>query len=74
MEKLTLAIDGMSCGHCVARVKQTLAAVPGVRVDDVSIGSASLAFDAAETTPDRIAAAVSAAGYPARAASAESPR
>lgn len=74
MEKLTLAIDGMSCGHCVARVKQTLAAAPGVHVDSVSLGSASLAYDAAETSPERITAAVSAAGYPARATSAGAPR
>jgi copper chaperone CopZ len=74
MEKLTLAIEGMSCGHCVARVKQTLAAAAGVHVEDVSIGKASLTFDTAATTPDAIAAAVSAAGYPARAASAGAPR
>jgi copper chaperone CopZ len=73
MERLTLAIDGMSCGHCVARVKQTLAAAPGVQVENVSIGSASLAYDAAASTPARIAAAVSAAGYPARVKSAGAP-
>ena len=74
MEELTLAITGMSCGHCVARVKQTLAAVPGVHVRDVSIGSASVAYDASAATPDGIATAVSAAGYPARATNAGSPR
>jgi copper chaperone CopZ len=74
MDKLTLAIDGMSCGHCVARVKQTLAAAPGVHVDTVAIGTASLAYDAAETTPEKIAAAVSDAGYPARVKSAGAPR
>ena len=68
MEKLTLAIDGMSCGHCVARVKQTLTALPGVQVNDVAIGSASLAYDSSATTPETFATAVSAAGYPARAA------
>jgi copper chaperone CopZ len=70
MGKLTLAIDGMSCGHCVARVKQTLAAAPGVHVDDVSIGAASVTYDAAVSSAEKIASAVSAAGYPARAASA----
>lgn len=74
MEELTLAIDGMSCGHCVARVKQTLSSAPGVRVTDVSIGSASVTYDAAVTSPEKIAGAVSAAGYPARAASAGAPR
>ena len=38
MEKMSLVIDGMSCAHCVASVKQALAATPGVRVDDVSVG------------------------------------
>jgi copper chaperone CopZ len=74
MDKLTLAINGMSCGHCEARVRQTLVALPGVRVNDVSIGSASLTYDASTTTPERIASAVSAAGYPARAANAGAPR
>jgi Cu+-exporting ATPase len=74
MEKLTLAIDGMSCGHCVSRVKQTLAAAPGVQVENVSIGSASLAYDAAASSPETIADAVSAAGYPARVKSAGAPR
>jgi copper chaperone CopZ len=68
MEKLTLAIDGMSCAHCVARVKQTLAATPGVHVDDVAIGTAAVTYDAAVASPENIAAAVSGAGYPARAA------
>jgi copper chaperone len=74
MEKLTLAIDGMSCGHCVARVKQTLAAVRGVQVNDVAIGSASLAYDSSATTPEKIATALSAAGYPARTANAGAAR
>lgn len=67
MDKLTLAIEGMTCGHCVARVKQTLAATPGVHVDEVSIGGASVSYDAAATSPEKIASAVSAAGYPAHA-------
>lgn len=74
MDKLTLAINGMSCGHCVSRVKQTLAALPAVQVKDVAIGSASVAYDASATTPEQIAAAVSAAGYPATASNGEVPR
>jgi len=66
MDKLTLAIDGMSCGHCVARVKQALTATPGVEVNDVSVGSAVVTYDASTTSPEKIASAVSAAGYPAR--------
>ena len=64
----------MSCGHCVALVKQTLGATPGVQVNDVSIGGARLTYDAAMTTPEKIAAAVSAVGYPARVANAGAQR
>ena len=35
MEK-TLNIEGMMCGHCEARVKQTLEAIDGVSSADVS--------------------------------------
>jgi Cu+-exporting ATPase len=70
MEKLSLAIDGMSCGHCLSRVKQALAATPGVNVDDVSIGTATVSYDAVVTSAAKIAGAVSAAGYPARVRSA----
>jgi copper chaperone CopZ len=66
METLQLDINGMSCGHCVATVKQTLAAVPGVHVDAVDIGAATVTYDASKTRADAIADAVSAAGYPAR--------
>ncbi len=34
--KITLKIEGMMCGHCEARVKQTLEAVEGVAKADVS--------------------------------------
>jgi copper chaperone CopZ len=57
----------MSCGHCLSRVKQTLAGTPGVQVDDVSIGFASVSYDAAVTSASAIADAVSAAGYPTHA-------
>jgi copper chaperone CopZ len=66
MEKLTIAISGMSCAHCVGRVRKTLEAMPGVHASDVSIGAASLSYDPAATTPAQIAAAVSDAGYPAQ--------
>ena len=32
MGQKALAIDNMSCGHCVARVKKALEAVPGITV------------------------------------------
>jgi len=75
MEQTRLSIDGMSCGHCVAHVRKALAALPGVHVDDVAIGSATVHYDAGAATPEDIAKAVSSAGYTVRAqSSAEAPR
>lgn len=41
MSKTTLKIDGMSCGHCVAAVKEALSTIPGLAELDVKIGEAS---------------------------------
>ena len=68
MEHLNMTITGMSCGHCVAAVRQALDELPGVTVEDVAVGSAAVAYDPQRTTPERIAAAVANAGYAARAA------
>ncbi len=67
MEQQALTIDNMSCGHCVARVKKTLEAVPGITVGDVQIGSARVEV----REPASLALALRAlddAGYPARQA------
>ncbi|MBF2455135.1 heavy-metal-associated domain-containing protein, partial [Listeria seeligeri] len=31
MEKLTLTVEGMTCGHCEARVTKALSEVSGVK-------------------------------------------
>jgi len=62
MESKTITISGMSCGHCVTAVRKALAVVPGVAVQDVQIGSATLELESAAA----LAAAESAideAGY-----------
>lgn len=66
MERLDLTIDGMSCGHCVSAVKRALEALPGVAVDDVRIGAATVRYDEAASTPDQIVAAVAEEGYQPR--------
>ena len=63
MDKLTMQITGMTCGHCVAGVTRALKGVPGVTVDQVLIGTASVAFDPTATTPADIAKAVEEVGY-----------
>ena len=68
MEQTTIAIQGMSCGHCVAAVKGALGQLDGVQVEEVKVGSATVAYDPAAVTPERIAQAVSAEGYAAQVA------
>ena len=70
MQRVTLRIDGMSCGHCVRAVRSALEGVDGVRVEDVTVGSAVVAYDPARADPERIARAVAEEGYAARPAGA----
>ena len=65
MKQLKLEVSGMSCGHCVGAVREALAGVPGVKVDDVRIGSASVTIDETKTTVGDLVDAVSDAGYEA---------
>jgi copper chaperone len=63
MEDLTLQIDGMSCGHCVARVQKALSKLDGVDIRNVEVGSAEMSYDPSRVSPDKILEAVDAAGY-----------
>lgn len=65
MSEFAIAIDGMHCGACVRRVKAALDKTPGVVVDAVEVGRARGKLDGASL--DAVVAAVTAAGYPARA-------
>lgn len=66
MPTITLSINGMSCGHCVGAVTKALTAVEGAEVEQVAVGSATVAYDPARTSPDQLAAAVEDAGYEVR--------
>ena len=65
MKQLKLEVAGVSCGHCVNAVREALIAVPGVKVESVSIGSATVAFDESKTTVGNLVDAVADAGYEA---------
>ena len=67
MTNITLAITGMSCGHCVKRVQQALAETPGVAKASVTLepGRAKVEYDETAATPALLAAAVATAGYSA---------
>jgi copper chaperone len=66
MEKLSLMLDGMGCGGCVKNVRKVLDAMPGVRIENVAVGSASFEFDPEKASPQSVAEALAKAGYPVR--------
>lgn len=64
MTRITLHIDGMSCGHCLNAVNQALGAVPGATIASVRIGRAEVQVEGeAGATSDQLVAAVEEAGY-----------
>ena len=64
MNSTSIAIEGMSCGHCVQQVSKALQSVPGVTVEAVTVGSARIG--ATDASASRAAvAAIEKAGYKA---------
>ncbi len=64
MSELVVTVQGMTCGHCVAAVREEISAVPGVAEVDVDLDSGRVAVrSAAPIERDAIAAAVAEAGY-----------
>lgn len=63
----TVNVSGMTCGHCVASVKEELAEVPGVTSVAVDLNAGGVSpvtiKSSRELTPDEISAAVEEAGY-----------
>jgi copper chaperone CopZ len=64
---ITLKIDGLTCGHCVASVTEELQEIAGVSAVEVDlvVGATSTATVATETQVENSAfeAAISEAGY-----------
>ena len=58
-----IRIEGMNCNHCAMAVKRELSKIPGLRVMEVRVGSASLEYDEVAVTPEKIRKAVEEAGY-----------
>ncbi|WP_206478769.1 cation transporter [Kocuria sp. KRD140] len=63
----TVNVSGMTCGHCVASVKEELAEVPGVASVAVDLNAGGVSpvtiESSRELTSDEISAAVEEAGY-----------
>lgn len=66
-ETVTLDIKGMTCPTCPLTVKVTLMKQPGVTdvKMDARRNTAQVTFDSAKVSVDRLAKAVTDAGYPA---------
>ena len=63
MDRMTMQIDGMSCAHCVKAVRDALSELPGVQVEQVDVGSATVAFDESRVQKRAVLDAVRDAGY-----------
>jgi copper chaperone CopZ len=63
MTQQTIDIGGMSCGGCVSRVRAALTALPGVTIDTMRVGQATVSFDEDTTDASTVAQAITDAGY-----------
>jgi len=72
-DTVELSVEGMTCASCVGRIEKTLGAVPGVTDASVNLATerASVRYLRGVVDTGELIAAVRAAGYEARAASAE---
>ncbi len=65
MEKITLKVEGMSCGHCKAAVEKALKETSGVRDAEVNLTSKSVEVTYDQDRVDRagLVNAIEDAGY-----------
>lgn len=66
MKSILIHIDGMSCQHCVMRVKKALEGLTGISALTVEVGSAQVTFDEAKIQQADIENAIIKAGYKVR--------
>src|SRR5918999_3591053 len=70
-ETIRIPVSGMTCAACQARVQRTLQKQPGVADASVNLmmKSASVTYDPATVTPERLVEAIRETGYGAELAS-----
>jgi copper ion binding protein len=66
MSGATLKIEGMTCQHCVMRVKKAVEQLPGVSQAEVAIGAARITYDESRIKEQDLEQAVEKAGYKIR--------
>jgi copper chaperone len=61
----TIKVEGMSCGHCVMRVKKAIEGVEGVRKVDVDLQKkqAIVEYEEEKANLEKIKTAIKEAGY-----------
>src|SRR5512135_843152 len=65
--RVDLAVGGMTCASCAARIERKLNRLDGVHATvNFATETATVAYDPAVVTPDELVAAVEATGYTAR--------
>ena len=68
MKRVTLKIDGMTCGHCVKAVSAALEQIPGVAAVRVDLEHGRAEVDG-EAEAERLMEAVRAEGYEVKSVS-----
>jgi copper chaperone len=65
MTKVTIPVDGMTCGGCVKSVERALAHQPGVSTAKASLEAKNVVveFDAAHVAPAQLEQAIRKAGF-----------
>lgn len=65
MTQVTIKVEGMSCGHCVMRVKKAIEAVEGVRKAEVDLPNkqAVVEYEEGKANLEKVKAAIREAGY-----------
>ncbi len=66
MKQLEVTIDNMHCEACVAKVREALNALPALRIADVQVGAAQVAFDDEKLSAAAVVAAIRNAGFPVK--------
>jgi copper chaperone CopZ len=56
-------VQGMTCAHCVASVREEVSEVPGVEAVDVDLASGRMTVEGAGVDESAVRAAVAEAGY-----------
>jgi copper chaperone len=65
MDKITLQVDGMSCGHCKAAVEKALKELAGVQgaEADLAAKTVTVTYDPGRVGREALAEAIADAGY-----------